>query len=68
MKSWEQLSTWAARRKLAVHNQGGVVVLHRATRDRATLVSVQAGRAMTGDDGDRVARAAIEAAIREVTL
>jgi hypothetical protein len=68
MKTWPQLEAWAARRKLAVHNQGGTIALYRTTGDRATLVSVATGKALIGDDADRMARAAIEAALREAPL
>jgi hypothetical protein len=43
-------------------------ILHRGTGDTATLVSVQTGKALAGDDSDRMARAAIEAALREAPL
>ncbi len=68
MNSWVQLHAWAKRRKLGLYHQGGMIVLHRATGDQATLISVQTGSALAQDDGDRMARAAITAALREAPL
>lgn len=67
MKTWTQLEARAKRRKLGLYNQGDRGVLRRATGDRALLVSGP-GEALTGDDRDQIACAAIEAVIREVSL
>jgi len=65
VKTWSELEQFAARRKLKLYNRGAVVVVHRATGDLATIASIHTGKALTGADQDRIARAAIEAAIRE---
>lgn len=68
MKTWPQLTAWAKRRKLTLHNMGGAIALYRSTGDLATLISLHTGKALAGDDSDRMARAAIEAALREAPL